>query len=97
MAEINTAEVMVFDGGRIYQVSSTRFRVEFGDSWREMDIDQWVSWLRYDRVAEDRKKFAAMAMQGLAGQYAQGGDFMEGHVATGAVKMADALLKELAK
>lgn len=44
-----------------------------------------------------RELFAAMAMQGLAGQYASGGDFMESHVAEGAVKMADALLKELAK
>ena len=44
-----------------------------------------------------RELFAAMAMQGLAPAYAQGGDFMEQHVAEGAVKVADALLKELAK
>lgn len=44
-----------------------------------------------------RELFAAMAMQGLAPAYAQGGDFMEGHVAAGAVKLADALLKELTK
>lgn len=44
-----------------------------------------------------RELFAAMAMQGLAPAYANGGDFMEGHVAAGAVKLADALLKELAK
>lgn len=44
-----------------------------------------------------RELFAAMAMQGLAPTYAHGGDFMEAHVANGAVKLADALLKELAK
>jgi hypothetical protein len=44
-----------------------------------------------------RELFAAMVAQGLALVYAQGGDFMEGHVAEGAVKVADALLKELAK
>lgn len=44
-----------------------------------------------------RELFAALAMQGLAPAYAQGGDFMETHVAEGAVKLADALLKELAK
>lgn len=44
-----------------------------------------------------REVFAAMAMQGLATIYPQGGDFMETHVAQGAVKIADALLNELAK
>lgn len=44
-----------------------------------------------------RELFAAMAMQGIAMQYVQGGDFMEQHIAKGAVLMADALLKELAK
>ena len=44
-----------------------------------------------------RERFALAAMQGLAPAYAQGGDFMEEHVAKGAVKLADALLKELAK
>lgn len=44
-----------------------------------------------------RELFAALAMQGLAPAYASGGDFMETHVAEGALKFADALLKELAK
>lgn len=44
-----------------------------------------------------RQLFAGMIAQGLAPAYAQGGDFMEEHVAEGAVKVADALLKELAK
>jgi len=46
---------------------------------------------------QKRELFAAMAMQGLAPAYAQGGDFMEQHVAKGAVRVADALLAELAK
>ena len=41
-----------------------------------------------------RQLYAGMAMQGIAPQYVQGGDFMEAHVAEGAVKLADALLKE---
>jgi len=44
-----------------------------------------------------RELFAAMAMQGLVGQYAQGGMFMETHVAKGAVLYADALLAALEK
>jgi len=44
-----------------------------------------------------RELFAAMVLPGLARAYVQGGDFMEGHIAEGAVKIADALLKELAK
>lgn len=44
-----------------------------------------------------RELFAAMIAGDLAASYAQGGDFMEKHVAAGAVKVADALLKELAK
>lgn len=44
-----------------------------------------------------RELFAAMAMQGLAPAYAEGGDFHEAHVAKGAVTLADALLKELSK
>jgi hypothetical protein len=44
-----------------------------------------------------RELFAAMAMQALAPQFVNGGDFMEKHVAVGAVTVADALLKELAK
>lgn len=44
-----------------------------------------------------RELFAAMAMQALAPQFVTGGDFMEKHVAVGAVTLADALLKELAK
>lgn len=42
-----------------------------------------------------RELFAAMAMQGLAPQYCQSGDFI--HVAKGAVLLADALLQELAR
>jgi hypothetical protein len=45
----------------------------------------------------ERRMFAAMAAQGLATIYPQGGDFMEEHIAEGAVKIADALLQELAK
>jgi hypothetical protein len=44
-----------------------------------------------------RELFAAMAMQGLAPAYAQGGDFAEKHVAKGAVLVADALLAALEK
>lgn len=44
-----------------------------------------------------RELFAAMAMQGLCTLYPQCGDFMQDHVAEGAVKLADALLRELAK
>jgi hypothetical protein len=51
----------------------------------------------YQLGVTKRELFAAMAMQGIAPQYVQGGDFMETHVAEGAVKLADALLKELAK
>jgi hypothetical protein len=42
-----------------------------------------------------RELFAAMAMQGLAGAYSDGGNFHEQHVAKGAVKLADALLAAL--
>jgi hypothetical protein len=44
-----------------------------------------------------RELFAAMAMQSLAGHYTQGGNFFESMIAEGSVKIADALLKELAK
>jgi hypothetical protein len=42
-----------------------------------------------------RELFAAMAMQGLAGAYSDGGNFHEQHVAKGAVLLADALLSAL--
>lgn len=44
-----------------------------------------------------RELFAALAMQGLAPAYAQGGDAMASHVAKLAVENADALLAALAK
>lgn len=44
-----------------------------------------------------RQHYAGLAMQSLATLYPQGGVFMEDHMATGAVKIADALLAELAK
>lgn len=44
-----------------------------------------------------REYFAAMAMQGLAPHYAQGGNSMAKNVARLAVENADALLAELAK
>lgn len=53
-----------------------------------------VSWQTYGGLTK-RELFAAMALQGLCGRYAQGGDFMEKHVASGAVKLADALLTAL--
>ncbi len=68
-------------------------------------IRRWAPGYGEYRVAEatakggltKRELFAMAAKQGLAPQYCQGGDFMEGHVAKGAVLLADALLKELAK
>jgi hypothetical protein len=44
-----------------------------------------------------REAFALAAMQGLVGQYAQGGTTFSQTVAKHAVEYADALLKELAK
>jgi hypothetical protein len=56
-------------------------------------------WGNLDSVAASgltkRELFAAMAMQGLAGPYSDGGNFHEQHVANGAVKLADALLAAL--
>lgn len=44
-----------------------------------------------------REHFAGLAMQGLAAIYPQGGEFFDQHIATGAVRIADALIAELAK
>lgn len=44
-----------------------------------------------------RELFAAIAAQGLTQIYPQGGDFMEVRIAEGAVRIADELLRELAK
>jgi hypothetical protein len=86
-----------FDGGRVYRIMPDRLRVEFGDEFWEMDFAALASRLRYERQSTDRKQFAAMAMQGLAGVYADGGSDFADYVAKLAVSHADSLLKELAK
>jgi hypothetical protein len=66
--------------------------VENGESCAYPAHDQSQYW-----GLTKRELFAAMIAQGLAGQFAQGNDFMETHVAKGAVLIADALLKELSR
>lgn len=51
----------------------------------------------HDSGLTKREYFAALAMQGLAARYPEGGHFFEGHIAEGSVKIADALLRELEK